>query len=75
MLKANANIDQLQEFKERFNLIASAMITYYDKFDKSISTEQNPFSNPDDRKAWELHAIETRKYIQQSKESFKKAYL
>lgn len=75
MLKANGNIDELQEYKERFNQITSAMITFYDKFDKSISPEQNPFSNADDRKAWEMHATKTRNYIQQSKEAFKKAYL
>lgn len=75
MLKANNNIDHLHEFKERYNLITSAMITYYDKFEKSISSDQNPFSKPEDRKAWELHAIEARKYIQLSKEEFKKAYL
>jgi hypothetical protein len=75
MLKANGKMDELQEFKERFNQITSAMITFYDKFDKSIAPDQNPFSNPDDRKAWELHAVKTRDYIQQSKEAFKKAYL
>ena len=75
MLKANSNIDELQEYKERFNQITSAMITFYDKFDKSISPDQNPFSNADDRKAWEMHATKTRNYIQQSKEAFKKAYL
>ena len=75
MLRANSNIDELQEYKERFNQITSAMITFYDKFDKSISPDQNPFSNPDDRKAWEMHAVKTRDYIQQSKEAFKKAYL
>jgi hypothetical protein len=75
MLKANGNIDELQEYKERFNQITSAMITFYDKFDKSIAPDQNPFSNADDRKAWEMHATKTREYIQQSKEAFKKAYL
>lgn len=75
MLKANGNIDELQEYKERFNQITSAMITFYDKFDKSIAPDQNPFTNAEDRKAWELHAIKTREYIQQSKEAFKKAYL
>jgi len=75
MLRANSNIDELQEYKERFNQITSAMITFYDKFDKSIAPDQNPFSNADDRKAWEMHAIKTREYIQQSKEAFKKAYL
>jgi hypothetical protein len=75
MLKAQSNIDELQEYKERFNDITSAMITFYDKFDKSIAPDQNPFSNADDRKAWELHATKTRSYIQQSKEAFKKAYL
>jgi hypothetical protein len=75
MLKATDNIDKLQEFKERFNLITSAMITYYDKFDHSIAPEQNPFTNPEDRKSWEVHALKTREYIQKSKEAFKKAYL
>lgn len=75
MLKANENIDALQEFKERFNLITAAMITFHDKFYKSISPHQNPFSNPDDRKVWELQAIKSRVYIQQSKEAFQKAYL
>jgi len=75
MLRANSNIDELQEYKERFNQITSAMITFYDKFDKSIAPDQNPFSNADDRKAWEMHATKTRNYIQQSKEAFKKAYL
>jgi hypothetical protein len=75
MLKATDNIDQLQEFKERFNQITSAMITYYDKFDHSIAPEQNPFTNSEDRKSWEIHALKTRDYIQKSKEAFKKAYL
>ncbi|MET0357738.1 MAG: hypothetical protein ABW044_13230, partial [Cellvibrio sp.] len=48
MLRANSNIDELQEYKERFNQITSAMITFYDKFDKSIAPDQNPFSNADD---------------------------
>ena len=72
---ATDNMDALQEYKERFNLITSAMITYYDKFSHSIASDQNPFSNPDDRKSWEMHAVKTRDYIQQSKEAFKKAYL
>ena len=75
MLKATDNIDQLQEYKERFNQITSAMITYYDKFDHSISSDQNPFTSPEDRKSWEMHALKTREYIQKSKEAFKKAYL
>jgi hypothetical protein len=75
MLKATDSIDQLQEFKERFNQITSAMITYYDKFDHSLAPEQNPFTIPEDRKAWEVHALKTRDYIQKSKEAFKKAYL
>ncbi len=75
MLKATDNIDQLQEYKERFNQITSAMITYYDKFDHSIAPDQNPFTNAEDRKSWEMHALKTREYIQKSKEAFKKAYL
>lgn len=75
MVKATDNMDALQEYKERFNLITSAMITYYDKFSHSIASDQNPFSSPDDRKSWEMHATKTRNYIQQSKEAFKKAYL
>lgn len=75
MMKANSRIDNLQEYKDRFNQITSAMITFYDKFDKSIAPDQNPFSSPEDRKAWEQHAVKTREYIQQSKEAFKKAYL
>ncbi|HWV15278.1 MAG TPA: hypothetical protein VN030_07580 [Cellvibrio sp.] len=75
MLKATDNIEALQEYKERFNLITSAMITYYDKFDHSIAADQNPFTNAEDRKSWEMHAVKTREYIQKSKEAFKKAYL
>ena len=75
MLKATDNIDRLQEYKERFNQITSAMITYYDKFDHSIAPDQNPFTSAEDRKSWEMHALKTREYIQKSKEAFKKAYL
>lgn len=75
MMKATSNIEESQLFKERFNLIASSVITYYDKFDRSIAADQNPFSGDADRKAWEERAKKVRTYIKDSKEAFAKAYM
>jgi hypothetical protein len=65
----------MQEFKERFNQITASAITFYDRFERSISPEQNPFTDPKDKAAWEQHAKKARAYIQQSKEGFTKAYM
>ncbi|AVV83145.1 hypothetical protein SPWS13_1336 [Shewanella putrefaciens] len=51
------------------------MLTFYDKFERSIATEQNPFTDPSDRAVWEQHAKSARNYIRQSKEAFTKAFM
>lgn len=75
MMRATSNIEESQVFKERFNQIASSVITFYDKFDRSIAQDQNPFTHEKDRKIWEMHAVKVRTYIQDSKAAFAKAYM
>ena len=75
MMKATGTMEETQVFKERFNLIASSVITFYDKFDRSVAKDQNPFSDERDRALWESHAIKVRAYIQESKAAFAKAYM
>lgn len=75
MLKTSEKLDGMQEFKERFNQITASAITFYDRFERSIAPEQNPFTDPKDKAAWEQHAKKARTYIQQSKEGFTKAYM
>ena len=75
MMKATGTMEETQVFKERFNQIASSVITFYDKFDRSVAKEQNPFSGDSDRALWESHAIKVRSYIQESKAAFAKAYM
>lgn len=75
MLKANDNIDALPDYKDRFNLITSSMLTFYEKFENSVSPNKNPFSAPEDRKAWEMQATIAREYIQKSKLGFKSDFL
>lgn len=75
MMKASSNIEESQVFKERFNQIASSVITFYDKFDRSIGADQNPFTDDKDRKVWESRAVKVRGYIQESKAAFAKAYM
>jgi hypothetical protein len=75
MMKATETMEETQVFKERFNQIASSIITFYDKFDRSVAKDQNPFSDEKDRKLWEAHAVKVRGYIQESKAAFAKAYM
>ena len=75
MMRATRNIEESQLFKERFNQIASSVITFYDKFGRSVAKDQNPFSKDKDRKIWESHALKVRVYIQESKAAFTKAYM
>ncbi|PUA29142.1 MAG: hypothetical protein B0W54_00585 [Cellvibrio sp. 79] len=75
MMKATGTMEETQVFKERFNLIASSVITFYDKFDRSVAKDQNPFSDEKDRALWESHAVKVRGYIQESKAAFAKAYM
>lgn len=75
MMKATGTMEETQVFKERFNQIASSVITFYDKFDRSVARDQNPFTNETDRAVWEAHAIKVRTYIQESKAAFAKAYM
>lgn len=75
MMKATGTMEETQVFKERFNQIASSVITFYDKFDRSVAKDQNPFSDEKDRTLWESHAIKVRTYIQESKAAFAKAYM
>jgi hypothetical protein len=75
MMKATGTMEETQVFKERFNQIASSVITFYDKFDRSVAKDQNPFSDEKDRTLWESHAVKVRTYIQESKAAFAKAYM
>jgi hypothetical protein len=75
MMKATRTMEETQVFKERFNQIASSVITFYDKFDRSVAKDQNPFTNDKDRAVWESHAVKVRAYIQESKAAFAKAYM
>lgn len=75
MMKATGTMEETQVFKERFNQIASSVITFYDKFDRSVAKDQNPFSDEKDRSLWESHAVKVRTYIQESKAAFAKAYM
>jgi len=75
MMKATSKIEESQVFKERFNQIAASVISYYDKFDRSIASDQNPFSEESDRKIWEERAVKVRAYLKDSKAAFTKAYM
>lgn len=75
MLKTSAQLEGLQAYKERFNQITSAAITFYDKFESSLAKERNPFSDKKDKEIWEAHAQKARDYIKQSKDAFSKAYM
>ena len=75
LLKTREQLEALQEFKERFNQITASSITFYEKFERSVAPEQNPFTDAKDKAAWEQHAKKARTYIQQSKEAFSKAYM
>ena len=75
MMRATRNMEETQVYKERFNQIASSVITYYDKFERSVAKEQNPFSDEKDKKVWEMQASKVRGYLQESKQAFTKAYM
>lgn len=75
LLKTSEQLDSVQEYKERFNQVTAAALTFYDRFDRSIAPEQNPFSEPGDKTAWENHAKKARQLLKESREAFIKAYL
>jgi len=75
MLKTSAQLDGMQEFKERFNQLTAAALTFYDKFDRSVAADRNPFTDAKDKAIWESHAQKARTYIKQSKEAFSTAYM
>jgi len=75
ILKTSEQLEQTQSYKDQFNQITSAVLTYYDRFERSVNPSQNPFSDPADKHIWENHALKARGYLQQSKESFNRAYL
>ena len=75
VLKTSEQLEQTQSYKDQFNQITSAMLTYYDRFERSVNTSQNPFTENNDKQLWESHAQKARAYLQQSKESFNRAYL
>ena len=75
VLKTSEQLEQTQSYKDQFNQITSAMLTYYDRFERSINSSQNPFTEKSDKQLWEHHAEKARSYLQQSKESFNRAYL
>lgn len=75
VLKTSEQLEQTQRYKDQFNQITSAMLTYYDKFERSINASQNPFTENSDKQSWQNHAQKAASYLQQSKESFSRAYL
>ncbi|HEY9042660.1 MAG TPA: hypothetical protein VIN66_10790 [Rheinheimera sp.] len=75
VLKTSEQLEQTQSYKDQFNQITSAMLTYYDRFERSVNASQNPFTDNNDKQLWENHAQKARAYLQQSKESFNRAYL
>jgi len=75
VLKTSEQLEQTQSYKDQFNQITSAMLTYYDRFERSVNSAQNPFTETGDKQLWESHAQKARQYLQQSKESFNRAYL
>ncbi|WP_273020941.1 hypothetical protein [Rheinheimera sp.] len=75
VLKTSEQLEQTQSYKDQFNQITSAMLTYYDRFERSVNVSQNPFTDNNDKQLWENHAQKARAYLQQSKESFNRAYL
>jgi hypothetical protein len=75
VLKTSEQLEQTQSYKDQFNQITSAMLTYYDRFERSVSSSQNPFSEKTDKNSWDNHAQKARTYLEQSKQSFSRAYL
>ncbi len=75
VLKTSELLDGMQSYKDGFNQITSAMLTYYERFERSVAPEQNPFTEKADKEAWESHAKKARDYLKQSKDSFNRAYL
>ena len=75
VLKTSEQLEQTQSYKDQFNQITSAMLTYYDRFERSVNNAQNPFTEAGDKALWENHAQKARQYLYQSKESFNRAYL
>ena len=75
VLKTSEQLEQTQLVKDQFNHITSAMLTYYDRFERSVAEAQNPFTDNADKQIWEKHAKQARTYLQQSKQSFHRAYL
>ncbi|MCB5226134.1 hypothetical protein JAO78_004825 [Alishewanella sp. 16-MA] len=75
VLKTSELLDGMQRYKDNFNQITSAMLTYYERFERSVAAEQNPFTEKTDKEVWETHARKARDYLKQSKDSFSRAYL
>jgi hypothetical protein len=75
VLKTSAQLEHTQSYKDQFNQITSAVLTYYDRFERSVHSSQNPFTEAADKQIWDSHAVKARDYLQQSKESFNRAYL
>ncbi len=75
LLKTSEQLDSVQEYKERFNQITAAALTFYDRFERSIAPEQNPFTEANDKAAWENHAKKARSLVKESREAFVRAYL
>ncbi|MDX1678541.1 hypothetical protein [Arsukibacterium sp.] len=75
VLKTSEQLEQTQSYKDQFNQITSAVLTYYDRFERSVHSSQNPFTEQADKQIWDSHAAKARSYLQQSKESFNRAYL
>ncbi|WP_445766155.1 BAR domain-like protein A BdpA [Rheinheimera sp.] len=75
VLKTSEQLEQTQSYRDQFNQITSAMLTYYDRFERSVNSAQNPFTDNGDKQLWENHAQKARQYLQQSKDAFARAYL
>lgn len=75
VLKTSEQLEQTQSYRDQFHQITSAMLTHYDRFERSVNSNQNPFTDKNDKQLWETHAQKARSYLQQSKSAFNRAYL
>ncbi|WP_228289583.1 BAR domain-like protein A BdpA [Shewanella cyperi] len=75
LLRTSGYIETTQGYKERFNQITAQVLSFYDRFERSVAPEANPFSEGEDRKLWEQHAVRARAYIKDSRAAFQKAYM
>jgi hypothetical protein len=75
MLRTSDHIEGTLAFKERFNQLTAQVITFYERFERSVAKEQNPFTDAADKALWEKQALKARDYVKQSRDAFLRAYM